>query len=62
MTCGFIMPGLWVIVKSLGMHAGAVRDGSVALIRRPGPGRPGKLGDQDGPAAPVQEELLCRPG
>jgi transposase-like protein len=29
------------------LHAGAVRDGSAALIRRPGPGRPGKLGDQD---------------
>jgi hypothetical protein len=49
------MPGLWVIVKSLGMHAGAVRDGSVALIRRPGPGRPGKLGDQDGAAADARQ-------
>src|SRR5712691_2738776 len=29
------------------LHAGAMRDGSAALIRRPGPGRPGKLGGQD---------------
>src|SRR5258705_11283736 len=29
------------------LHAGAVRDGSGALVRRPAPGRPGKLADQD---------------
>src|SRR5712671_5777112 len=29
------------------LHAGAVRDGSAALVRRPAPGRPGKLADQD---------------
>src|SRR5258708_11927194 len=29
------------------LHAGAVRDGSAALVRRPAPGRPGKLADHD---------------
>src|SRR5260221_7154474 len=29
------------------LHAGAVRDGSAALVRRPAPGRPRKLADQD---------------
>jgi hypothetical protein len=29
------------------LHAGAMRDGSAALIRRAAPGRPGKLSDQD---------------
>jgi hypothetical protein len=29
------------------LHAGAVRDGSAALIQHPGPGRPGKLPDAD---------------
>jgi hypothetical protein len=29
------------------LHAGAVRDGSAALVRRPAPGRPGKLSGQD---------------
>jgi hypothetical protein len=29
------------------LHAGAVRDGSAALVCRPAPGRPGKLSDRD---------------
>src|ERR1022692_4753931 len=29
------------------LHAGAVRDGSAALVQHPGPGRPGKLPDGD---------------